>query len=492
MSSGRFSSSFKRLAFTCTLIVGTGAHAASAFERKGECGEARVTEGTTCADLKVAFDFKGCGYEGAPAPAKNVTCQGETATARGQYGVFKYEITLTKAKAEGAWGTPASWTAAGPLKQWIKKSAAKAAAAVTPTPPPPREPAAVVPAPFTAPHAEVLPAPSPFKFSAFANFGYTTQSPNFDPSEPEARAASGFGLEDAAVYANYDKEKISFIADLAVRRAKTRDQVAGSTSNASSTNNIALGVDRSQLYLRYRATTELAVYAGQFDTIYGVELNDSKDRLFNKTGLIYDQFLPVTHSGVMVEFAKAGAYAKALAANPNNQNSYGTDSSAGQNTEYGGAVGFANDMIHAQVGYLSRPVARKDGVGRGDRALLDAVVGVTHGPFAFDVEYARLSDPAKATLQPADPAAAERAGNGLLLLGSYKIGDFTFGARFERVQGDPAKIKQDEATSWGATVHYRLSPDLELRSEYMDVRYTPVGAESVGGGRFQVSALVTF
>lgn len=247
-----------------------------------------------------------------------------------------------------------------------------------------------------------------------------------------------------------------------------------------------------QSYLKYKVNDVISVDLGQFDTIFGVELNDSKDRIFNKTGILYDAMIPVTHTGIMLESNANGFSQKIFAANPNNQGSYGNKVNSGTNTEYGAAVGDANASVHTQVGYMTRSVARADMSARAQRTLLDVVLGGSVGCLSGDVEFTALDDPNKNTLTPNNASDHETAATGVLSLISYKFNDlFLVSVRYERLGGDPSQAGFRTIEEFGLSAHYKLAPELELRAEVMDAHWKSE-TNTINGNRFGLSAMISF
>lgn len=451
------------------------------------CGSARVLSGTTCADAKVQFDLASCPGHSGPAPGL-ITCSKKGLTARYQTPSWRFEAKFER--AEDGWGGVA-WKPAGPVVRYQRLTAS------SPATPEVREPAETKPVSdkeFPA-KAEETPAPAAtFKFGAFGDFRYTVFSAPENPSVTNANAESGFGLEDGALYGSYEKDRVSVYADLAFRRMKDVDtNAAATTPNQSSNSTIAVGVDKSQLYLKYKVTPVWSVTLGQFDTIYGVELNDSKDRFFGKTGLVYDVTLPVTHTGALVEAAKNGYYAKVLGANPNNRGSYGSSTARDDKTEYGAAVGYGNELWHGQIGYLSRSVLKSNGTEFGSRSLLDVLFGMSLGSFAFDLEYNQLSDPNKNTLSSGDAGDLEKPGQGFLALLSYKFSDeLVLALRGEQLKDDPAAASIDTASSAGVSLGYKVAPELQVRTEYISYDYKNLAGTSWKDSRFSISTLFSF
>lgn len=465
------------------------------FQKMGSCGSAVVTSGDTCSNVKVQFNFDGCQMESGPRVADRIICQDRTIKARFQKGSLRYEAQFEK--TDDGWGG-VSWKSLGSVTQFskmepkAKQNSAKVAAPRLPAlneNPQDHHPVRVLASP-----QEPSASPSAFKFSGFADLRYTNFTTKNNPSTLNGNPESGFGIEDGAFYGGYEKEKLSVVLDVAFRRSKDVDaNSAANHPNQSSNGNFAIGVDKSQLYLKYKITEIVTVNFGQFDTIFGVELNDSKDRIFGKTGIVYDYTMPTTHTGLMVEAAMEGFYSKILAANPNNKGSLGSSTNRDDKTEYGAAIGYGDDMFRGQIGYMTRPISHAAGTDSGNRNLVDAIIGTTLGRFSLDVEYSRISDPSKNTLTPAEIDDFESAGNGIFALASYKFNEEVLaGIRYEVVNDDPASLSLKKVTAFGGSLQYKFRPDLQLRTEYTAANLENVSNASWNDSRFNIAALLLF
>ena len=463
-----------------------------------ECGLARVTEGNTCSNVKVEFDLKGCADKLDKETAKQIICTGEKIKARFKRNGDKFEVEYVK-KSDGWGGT--SWQQLGGVKQWqIPQKTVdlaqnpRSAPQTSPTTDPKVEPV-IYREPAKVPTVETpVPPPGPLKVSGFFDFRFSNDSSTGNPTNTYPHASSGFGLEDGAFYLTYEKDKLSVYADIAFRRAKDIDTNTSATvPNQSSNANLSIGSDKSQLYAKYRVTENLAVDVGQFDTIYGVELNDSKDRFFGRSGLTYNMMLPVTHAGAMIEYSTQGAYAKFLAVNPNGKGSYGTSATSDDNTEYGGAIGYANSTIRGQIGYLTRPISKADQSGFAGRNLIDSTAGLTLGRFSLDLGFSIVNDPSKNTLTPSDSSDLEKASIGYLAIGTYKLGDlWSIGVRYENVKNDPAATSTISAQDITTGAHYRLSSELEIRSEIGLYNFENATSIKWNETRFNLATVINF
>lgn len=485
------------------------------FYKTNKCGTYVVESGDACANLKVKLDFKGCGLTSEPQYAKKVLCEGDNAKVRFQEGDYRYQVVLKK-KDDG-WGG-VTWDKVEDLYEYKRKAKPvpapveakkpveepkKEVVAPAPTPVATSTPAVVAQAPAAAP----APAPAPvanveaeapkktekFKFGFFADFRFTDYSLKDHPTISSGYPESGFGLEDGALYANFEEGQVSAVLDIPFRRGKDVDlDSAAAKPNQSSNGNFTIGADKAQAYIRYKLKPEIALQFGQFDTLFGVELNDSKDRVFNKAGLVYDYTLPVTHTGALIEFAMNGFYAKLFAANPNNKGSFGSTTSNDDKTEYGTALGFSNENYRIQIGAMARPISKANG-DIGQRTLVDATAGVTFGSFSADFEYNQISDPSKNTITTTDNTDLEDSAVGQFALLSYSIGEKALvGARFEQVKNDPTLVSIKTADSAGLAVHYKLSSELKIKAETMAYNYKTLSDVKWKENRSSLGFLLSF
>lgn len=352
-------------------------------------------------------------------------------------------------------------------------------------------------------------------FSGFADLRFSNYTIEKDgPNVSTANAESGFGVEDGAFYVGYAKNNWSLFLDAPFRREKNSDDggVAGTTGNGSNGSNILFGGDKAQVYAKYMIMEGLHFQVGQWDTIFGIEANDSKDRLFGKTSLVFDQMVPVTHTGALLGWAGHGFHAKAMAANANGKGTLGNnapaaanDTSGNNKTEYGAAFGWANEMFRAQLGYLSRSTNKVNSapLKHDSRTLTDVTFGVTWEALTVDLEYAMIDDPSKNTLTTnaavaAESTDSEKDGTGLLALVGYKFTDeFSLGVRYEMLTNDPGLSAQwKDATAYGVVVHHKLDENFQARAEYNMYSYdnisTAATAKDWDESRFNLALLASF
>lgn len=282
--------------------------------------------------------------------------------------------------------------------------------------------------------------------------------------------------------------------DLPFRRKKEIETDPASTSPQASNNpDFSFGSEKAQLYLEHSPSESWTWKVGQFDTIFGVELNDSKDRIFGKTGLVYDVTLPVVHMGFLSEFKVGSLVLKALAANPNNKGSNGISTQGEDRTEYGLAVASSSDLWRFQLGGLSRPLHRASGDGTGARTLIDLTAGLTWKGLNLDLEHTLVSDPSKNTLTPANSSDLERSGSGSFALLSAPLTEKSLlGFRYERIENDPGATELKEAVSTGLHARSEIEENCDLRAEALQIRRETLAGEKWTETRFSLSVLFEF
>ena len=485
------------------------------------CGKSKFLSGASCADYQFELSFEGCGSDLKPVTVKPTTCSDDSVKLQ-----FVHEGTIyisTLSKSSDSWGA-ASWSSSSLMKQAQtsaeatpkvekeSKKSKKAKAQAKSKDKPSVDVAATnikkesEPSRLTAEASgsiakdknvdnktELKPQEAPLKFSGFVDFRFTNLSR--DPSSSSGLPESGFGIEDAAFYVNYQKEKLSFVIDIPFRRFKNSDQNVTTNANASPNGNFAVGNDKAQAFLKYNATPELEIDLGQFDTPFGVELNDSKDRIFSKTGTLYDYFLPVTHTGIELTYTVGGFFVRAIDANSNNKGSLGASATGDNNYEYTGMVGYTDEKWRCQLGNMSRPIGNASGVGSGMRSLSDIAFGTTQGKFALDFEGSYLSDPSKNTLTPSNSNDKESDATGGLVLFTYNFSDsFNGSFRYEHYENDPGQASVTRDSDYGVSLHKKFNPSWEGRMDYVIYNYNTVagGSSNFTDNRFSFATLFAF
>jgi hypothetical protein len=439
------------------------------YTKDTPCAKANVISGDTCSNVKVEFNFKECSVPFDTSLADRITCEGQTITARITRNEYRFQA---KYKKEDSGWSGVQWLPIGQVLTWTKISPK-----VTEPKPSPVKEQVTTPTPLAT---AVSTLPSLLKISSFIDVRYTTYtSDNTTINEDEN---SGYLFEDGALYLGYKDGALGINIDLPFSR-----NADASTNSAD----IAFAKSKAQFYAKYDFTPELSVTFGQFDTIFGFELNDSKDRVFGYAGLVYGQTLPVVHSGVFLQYTKESFTAKLLSANPSDRDALGTDSTDSSH-EFGATLNFTNELFRSQIGYLSRSKENLAG-GSATRSLIDILVGTTLGIFALDLEYSIVDDPSKNTLTT-DSTDEEDAGSGFMLHVAIQTSDqLRLGVRYELITDDPAATGYQDVEGYGLNLQYQVHPNLAVRSEYNQINSTKKSASDVDDeSRVSVGALLSF
>lgn len=288
---------------------------------------------------------------------------------------------------------------------------------------------------------------------------------------------SGFAITDGALLLSHTQGRGDFFVDLPFKWKGATDS-DGDGTNDTFSNDFAVATAKAQAYAGY-TTGGTSFRLGQFDTIYGFELNDAPDLVFATQGLLYNYMMPVTHTGILLTQTMGGFSGRALAANVSNQGSKGTS-----NDEYGAQFGWANSNLRFTAGYLT--LKRQNGeVGltrAGNRSLADFLAGVTIGKFTLDTEVSLLKEPGM------------NSGTGILVIPAVTLSEgWTAAVRYEYLAKVPgissgvlAMTHQEHWQLTGGT-QYQLSDALRLKLDYT---YGELKADPTATKTFNRSALL--
>jgi hypothetical protein len=446
------------MALALSLSFTFSAHANSdKYTTTKACGTAKIVSGDTCTNAQVRFDFENCPIQFEPTTVAS-TCDGKNLKARATRADYRFEVKF-KGSDDG-WGA-VTWTQEN-IKTWVKTTEDdKKARTVS------QESTTV-----STQEAQKI------KVSAFVDVRHTTFKS--DDSTIKEDENSGYLLEDGAVYFSYADGPLSAFIDLPFYRN------GDSTTDSA---DISFAKLKAQFYAKYEIAKNFNIVFGQFDTIYGVELNDSKDRVFGHAGLVYAQTLPVVHSGAYLEYLHSGFTFKLLSANPSDRDALGSNA-ADSSHEYGATVAYSNSNLRGQIGYLTRE--RDNLAGKSaNRTLTDVLLGTTLGKFNLDLQYSIVSDPSKNTLTAA-ATDEEDDGYGAMALASYQVTEKSkIGLRYEILKDDPIGGGYQEAESYGANLHHQLHQNLALRVEGVKVDITE-SATKFDEHRFSIGGLLVF
>jgi hypothetical protein len=453
------------------------------FVEVENCGTAQVIGGDTCSNVKVQFVFDGCRLESPPQIAARIICENKTIKARLERTDIRYEAQFKK--EDNGWGG-VSWKPMGSVRQLVRAIADTAAVQEHPIPnsktPIPDSVAEVANPPRALAQTD---QPHSLSVTGFIDYRHTNtwlESGN----TAVRRERIGYLFEDGALYFNFKKENIEAFVDLPFFRNATSN-----TDNAS----LAFAETKAQAWMAYNFSESMKIVIGQFDTLYGFELNDSKDRLFGNYGLVYSQTLPIVHSGAYFQYSQSGFTAKLLSANPADRDSFGnTPNDSGYET--GATLGYSNDWMRSQLGYLSRVQDGLDG-STEPRTLTDILLGFSYWKLALDLQYSLVKNPRKNTLTT-DATDSEDPGSGFMAHLAFKPLDrWTVGFRYELIQDDPAAGASTyfDVTTWGFVAMHELNDNLKGRVEYFQIeskRRSSVATDIFGESRLDIGLTLSF
>ncbi len=343
-----------------------------------------------------------------------------------------------------------------------------------PPPPPPREAPAPLP-PGNPPPADLSAVGAPasnepllqketelrrgFHFEGFAEPQVTIVNKDWFPTR-------GFTLNDGALYISKDFTRgLSAMIDLPF----------GSTVAASGTS-VGFAGSRAQAYVNW-VTGGLQVKFGQYDTIYGYERNDSRDRFFADAGIVKSSLVPLTSVGALVGYSFGGVTIRGQLANQHD-----TNTMANANPELGLQVRYDGPFFVA--GGLTFSDQKNTS---GSNMLVDLMAGLKAERFMGAVYF----DDVKT-------AGIDKHSTGFGVQGAFDVTpDLGVGGRIEYASdfndlstGTAAAVKNEFMVSAGPS--FRWLPDLTLRGDVDVASISPVVGDNVTVFGLQGSVVASF
>lgn len=212
------------------------------------------------------------------------------------------------------------------------------------------------------------------------------------------------------------------------------------TISTGANNNFDFATSVAQAYAEYKYDFGLSWKAGQFDTIYGYEGNDTIDLLAARQGLVY-AILPVTHLGVMANYTWESLTFSLLFGNANQLGAQTTNDSQ----EVGAKIAWSNSSYRASLGALSNRKEANYTVGtttENEQAvmIMDLLVGATFDKINVDLGYDSIQPGRKKVISNVTGAVEDKKNTqALFLLASYTVNDeLTPFVRYESVKEDAA------------------------------------------------------
>ncbi len=283
---------------------------------------------------------------------------------------------------------------------------------------------------------------SEFRWDAFVDA--QLKIPNKDRAAEVADR--GFTINDGALYLAKDFMSMSAHVDLPFEYAP-----AG--------NGLQFAASKAQAFINYQHGSPLFVRFGQYDTFFGVEANDSRDRFFADVGLLKLAMLPQTHTGVQLGYNVEKLTFRGQIANPADQGALGDE-----NIEFAlqGRVdaGTAYGALGLSM-FNQRALPAGSTTEDKNNFLVDVNGGLSMEKMRFDGE-----------LVFKKTAGQDKSGIGLGLFSTLRLGEqLDGGVRLEygkditmTAGGNTGAAESVFALSLGPS--YRWLPDATLRGDF--------------------------
>lgn len=259
-------------------------------------------------------------------------------------------------------------------------------------------------------------------------------------ADDKAIADRGVTLNDAALYLAKDFGGIDAVIDLPF------------ATDLGGSNDLTFAQDQAQAHFGVTRGT-LTGKLGQYDTFYGIESNDSKDRFFADAGAIKAHLLPFTHTGVVVSYNAAPFLFRGQIANPNGRGTLGDN-----NPAFGGQILYEiPTRAFGAVGLLINE-AKGDGENKTN-LLINVVGGFRSDQFRVEGEF-----------DIKETQGFDTTAQGFGVFAAYQhASDLGFGGRFEYLKdpvvGGIGGTLADTVYQLSVGPSYQYTPDLTLRGD---------------------------
>lgn len=235
-------------------------------------------------------------------------------------------------------------------------------------------------------------------------------------------------------------------------------------SATGANNDFQIATAKAQAYIMHTYDFGLSWGLGQWDSIYGMEANDSANRRFAQAGLLVGT-RNQTHTGFLLSYANGPIVFDAFASNP-----HGQGLRNGDNLEYGGKLKYTHSAFYISGGYMHH----KEVTTAESSMFTDFTLGTKQGAFSADAEV---------VLAKAAAAGAE-TGFGLGVWLGYDVNtDWNVAGRFELASKLIGTIHS--RMQWTLGPAYKMSDKVTTRLEYTGTSTTLVTggtSESSNGG----------
>lgn len=200
-----------------------------------------------------------------------------------------------------------------------------------------------------------------FKLGGFADgrFAWNSATSN----------TSGFSVADGAVRMSHEMGGSSFAVDLPFFTA------------GAGNNTFSVGTTKAQAYVQHKYDGGIWWKLGQFDSVLGVDGNDTDEFFFTSASLMDQNIdLQMTHTGLMAGWAGSGFGFNVMIANLRNLGNNSTQ----QGLDLLGQLTFGQGNITGKVGFMFNFQGATNG------HLLDASLGFKSGELMADVGFMML------------------------------------------------------------------------------------------------------
>ena len=230
--------------------------------------------------------------------------------------------------------------------------------------------------------------------------------------------------------------------------------------------NISAGFTKAQAWVSWKYENGFNWKLGQFDSLYGFESNDSVDRFFAQTGIVYAG-MPVVHTGLNVGYDFSDALGLSfLVSNPADHGAM-----TGGNPDFGFKINSKMDAFTASVGGLFQRAA---------------ATGSKTG-WLFDIQAGTKVAQLKADLEVSIAKAGGATDTSLGLLGHFVYDVSETIAAGLRAEFSKAGTAKTTAISVGP--NFNMNKDFSVRLAYA---FTKVSGASTTGNGITIDAIHRF
>lgn len=271
----------------------------------------------------------------------------------------------------------------------------------------------------------------------------------------KAGTAAGFALSDAAVYLNSDMGMCSATMDL---------PIAMNFSTAA----VAFGAGKAQAFVHHKYSNGVNWRLGQFDSLFGLEANDTKDNAMASLGIVKTNITPFVHAGTTVGYDAGNFKVNLILAKQQ-------AAAANADSQYGAHVNGAFGDLSVGAGVL---LGKRSGESTN---LIDAVLNYKAGKVGFGAEFVMKKDPSVGT----DTALGIAALMGFGMTDTMGL-DARFGYVSKAITGNSSTIEISAGPS------FNMSKAMTCKVHYTFTSATPTTGEGTTSHAAAIASVYTF